>query len=278
MLGLRIASVELTRPFLTSIAIFFQDGVGMQIIDCQLRGVSIDGTVMDLETVGLEPASNGIITVGYISNRTLQIVQAEDTNDCREVEVRIKSNIEHLSRPLYAYNKDFEERWLSDVLGANFSIDHDLMKLCQSKAQWHGMKWPRLRELVRPPIFNTNWGVANIDRQTDPCKIFANMDKVTTVGQIIERESQVDGPHVLWASHLKAWPRPEVQAELARLADPERGGHKLGVSKLPNGKWTTTEVAAIVCHNMTDLLSEASLLLWPPMFQWVGVQAEDCWR
>ena len=64
----------------------------------------------------------------------------------------------------------------------------------------------------------------------------------------------------------------DIQKELARLSEIGYAEqHSPYVYRLPNGNWTTTKLAAIVCHNMMDLQSQASLLIWQwnSMSQWL---------
>ena len=242
----------------------------MQRLEFPLDGISVAGTVVDLETVGLEPVAGGIFTFGYLSEDVIRIVQAEGESDCVELERFIRDVWETLPRPLYAYNKGFEEKWFRPLLGSKVHVDHDLMETWKRAAEQQSLKWPRLRELVRPPVFYYRWGVADLDRERDPAKLRQAIRRASSVNEVMSREAVVGAPHVWWQQHLEAMQDSQILQELSRLSRGETGYHSQSVYRLPNGNWTTMWLAAIICHNMMDLQSEASLLLWPwdVMSQW----------
>ena len=76
----------------------------------------------------------------------------------------------------------------------------------------------------------------------------------------------------MWQDHMEVMKSADIQKELARLSEIGYAEqHSPYVYRLPNGNWTTTKLAAIVCHNMMDLQSQASLLIWQwnSMSQWL---------
>ena len=128
----------------------------------------------------------------------------------------------------------------------------------------------KLREIVRLPIFYfRHWGIADFDREDSPIKLFSDMESITTVNQIISRETAVDGPHILWQQHLVDMADPEVQREIALHSQAPQEPLRRPIHRLPNDNWVSSPLAAIICHNVIDLVSEASTLLWHPMVRWI---------
>ena len=234
----------------------------MQHLEFALDGISVTGTVVDLETVRIEPVPGGVYTFGYMSGKEIHIIQAENEPECGDLEQQIKTVWDTLPRPLYAYNKSFEEKWISVILGASVRIEHDLMQMWRATAEQQYLKWPRLRELIRPPIFYYRWGVADLDREVDSGKIRQAIRRAKSVNEVMSLEAKGDGPHIWWPKHLEAMQDPAIIQELSRLSGGDNTSRLPSVRRLPNGRWTTTELAAIICHNLIDLQSEAALLLW----------------
>ena len=242
----------------------------MQSLEFEISGISINGTVIDIETTELEAEKGRIITFGYLSRDRICVFQVETQNECNLLGQTISALYSSLPRPHYAYNKGFEERWLAKLFSMDIHIDEDLMDPWRLIANWAGQKFPKLRELVRPPIFYfRHWGIADLDREDSPMKLFSDMDSITTVNQIISRETAINGPHILWQEHLKDMADPEVQREIALHSERPQEPLRRPIHRLPNGNWVSTPLAAIICHNVIDLISEASLLLWRPMVGWI---------
>ena len=146
------------------------------------------------------------------------------------------------------------------------------MKMWKSMADQQSLKWPRLRELIRPPVFYYRWGLAHYDRERDVKKLKQAIRQAGSVNEVISREAIGGVPHIWWQEHLEAMQDSALQGELASLnSGADDKNHSPHVYRLPNGNWTTTKLAAIVCHNMMDLQSEASLLIWQwgAMSQWL---------
>lgn len=233
----------------------------MQTLDFTLQGIAIEGTIIDIETVSLSPKPNGMFTLGILSGSELRIVQAESEADCAALAGEVKRVWQTLPRPIHAYNRHFVEGWLSDAIGADAHIDHDTMDSWKAVADQQSIKWPRLRELIRPPVFYYRWGIADQDRERDIGTIRRAMRRARSVNEVISREALGGAPHIWWQQHLNMLNDPEIARRLENPPsnDADRSG---GLYRLPNGNWTTNRLAAIVCHNMMDLQSQASLLLW----------------
>ena len=144
---------------------------------------------------------------------------------------------------------------------AEARIDHDTMDGWKAVADQQAIKWPRLRELIRPPVFYYHWGIADFDRERDIGAMRRTMRSAKSVNEVISREALGGAPHIWWRQHLEMLKDPRVNR---RLAYPPTDDSDCPDSlyRLPNGVWTTNRLAAIICHNMMDLQSQASLLLW----------------
>ena len=233
----------------------------MQTLDFTLKGIAIEGTIVDIETVSLNPVPNGLFTLGTLSGSAIRIVQAETEADCEALAAEVKRVWRTLPRPIYAYNRNFVEGWLTQSLGTDARIDHDTMDSWKAVADQQSIKWPRLRELVRPPVFYFRWGIADYDRERDMGTMRRTMRSARSVNEVISREALGGAPHIWWQQHLRMLEDPEIARQLANppSIDNDRPG---SLYRLPNGNWTTNRLAAIICHNMMDLQSQASLLLW----------------
>ena len=233
----------------------------MQTLEFSLQGITIEGSIVDVETISLNPKLNGIFTFGTLSANTIRIVQAEDESDCEALGAEIKRVWQELPRPIYAYNRKFVEGWLQGAIGSEANIDVDTMDAWKAVADQQSLKWPRLRELIRPPVFYYRWGIADQDRERDLGTIRRAMRRARSVNEAISREALGGAPHIWWRQHLELMKDPEVSRQLA-ASPPDPAGRSRNLYLLPNGNWTTDRIAAIVCHNMMDLQSQASLLLW----------------
>ena len=233
----------------------------MQTLDFTLQGIAIEGTIVDVETVNLRPEPNGMFTFGILSGSEIRITQAENEPDCAVLASEVRQAWTDLPRPIYAYNKKFVGGWLSEALGAEAHIDHDTMDAWKAVADQQSLKWPRLRELIRPPVFYYHWGIADYDRERDIGAMRRAMRSAKSVNEVISREALGGAPHLWWQQHLQMLKDPRVNRRLAYppTDDDDRPD---SLYRLPNGVWTTNRLAAIICHNMMDLQSQASLLLW----------------
>ena len=233
----------------------------MQTLHFNLQGIAIEGTIIDVETVSLQPKPNGMFTFGTLSGSEIRIVQAETQADCSELAEELNRVWNTLPRPIYAYNRKFVAGWLSQAINAEVCIDRDTMDDWKAVADQQAIKWPRLRELIRPPVFYYHWGIANFDRERDIGAIRRAMRRAKSVNEVLSREALGGAPHVWWQQHLDMLNEPEIAH---RLKNPPADDVKASgnLFKLPNGNWSTTRLAAIICHNMMDIQSQASLLLW----------------
>ena len=234
----------------------------MQTLQFDLQGISVEGTIIDVETVSLTPKPNGMFTFGVLSGSAIRIAQAETKADCEALTAELQRIWQTLPRPIYAYNRDFVGRWLTQALGSEAVIDHDTMEVWKSAAEMQSLKWPRLRELMRPPIFYYRWGIADYDRERDTSAMRRTMRRAKSVNEVISREALGGAPHIWWQQHLKMLDDPEVARRLSGPPPEDEDAQPASLYRLPNGNWTTNRLAAIICHNMMDLQSQAALLLW----------------
>ena len=233
----------------------------MQTLHFNLQGISIEGTIIDVETVSLTPKPNGMFTLGTLSGSAIRIIQAENEADCEALAAEVQRLWQTLPRPIYAYNCKFVSGWLSDALGTEANIDHDSMDAWKAVADQQALKWPRLRELIRPPVFYYRWGIADYDRERDLGTMRRAMRRAKSANEVISREALGGAPHIWWQQHIQMLDDPEISRQITNPpTDPAE--QSVNLYRLPNGNWTTNRLAAIICHNMMDLQSQASLLLW----------------
>lgn len=79
--------------------------------------VDFKGTIIDLETTGLSPRSNVVITVGILHGTCFKVFQASESG---EIPMDFGPYLRNLPRPRYAFNKGFEESFLG------FELDEEL--------------------------------------------------------------------------------------------------------------------------------------------------------
>ena len=233
----------------------------MQTLHFNLQGIAIEGTIIDVETVSLHPKPNGMFTFGTLSGSEIRIMQAETQADCSALAEEIRRVWNTLPRPIYAYNRQFVAGWLSQAIDAEACIDRDTMDDWKAVADQQAIKWPRLRELIRPPVFYYHWGIADFDRERDIGTMRRIMRSAKSVNEVISREALGGTPHIWWQQHLEMLKDPQVNRRLA-YPPADDSDRPDSLYRLPNGVWTTNRLAAIICHNMMDLQSQASLLLW----------------
>ena len=233
----------------------------MQTLHFNLQGIAIEGTIIDVETVSLHPKPNGMFTFGTLSGSEIRIMQAETQADCSVLAEKIKRVWNTLPRPIYAYDHQFVAGWLSQAMAAEARIDHDTMDGWKAVADQQAIKWPRLRELIRPPVFYYHWGIADFDRERDIGAMRRTMRSAKSINEVISREALGGTPHVWWQQHLEMLKDPRINRRLA-YPPTDDSDRPDSLYRLPNGVWTTNRLATIICHNMMDLQSQASLLLW----------------
>lgn len=130
--------------------------------------ISISGTIVDVETTGIDPELGDVITCGCFSGNKISIFQRVDpTEDGKRKFFRVLYNWSSFyPRPYYAYNKRFEENWLK------IRFDHDLMSKWKKTAEnniskdGRTLKWPKVSELISLP--HNYYGLEDIDGKDVP--------------------------------------------------------------------------------------------------------------
>jgi uncharacterized protein YprB with RNaseH-like and TPR domain/ribosomal protein S27AE len=122
------------------------------------------GALIDIETTGLNEGVDEIITFGFISGNRLSVIQRK-VKDKQPFYDEIKGVLDGLSRPFYAYNCEFEEKFFKEQLGIQLKAT-DLMAPWRKLAEHKAKKWPKLEELVSEP--EMYFGVTRISAKDIP--------------------------------------------------------------------------------------------------------------
>jgi uncharacterized protein YprB with RNaseH-like and TPR domain len=120
---------------------------GLKCVD-RLQGFLPEGVVLDIETTGLNPEKDEIITFGYIREDSVIIFQRaerETSSFCQAIKAELKT----IPQPIFAYYAEFEKGFL-ERLGFK-GIFVDILDPWRIKADEFGIKWPKLDELVPGP-------------------------------------------------------------------------------------------------------------------------------
>jgi uncharacterized protein YprB with RNaseH-like and TPR domain len=104
------------------------------------------GTLIDIETTGRDVSMDEIITLGYVSGDRLIIIQRTSESP-QHFYSHISSVIRGLNRPFYAYNMQFEKKFLSKKLHIELRGE-DLFRPVKGLAEKRSEKWPKLDELI----------------------------------------------------------------------------------------------------------------------------------
>jgi uncharacterized protein YprB with RNaseH-like and TPR domain len=106
------------------------------------------GTLIDIETTGLDERRDEIIVFGYIERNNLRIICRRSIEE-KPFITELVDLVPKLSTPFYAYNSSFEEKFLR-VKGIRIKAI-DLFRPWKEKAERSGLKWPKLDELFSQP-------------------------------------------------------------------------------------------------------------------------------
>lgn len=120
------------------------------------------GTIIDIETTGLEPESDDIIILGWIQKDELFVVQRAEpipkslfgfraSAEKDKFHTALKKIIkDFLIKPIYAFNAEFEKDFIKSKLGIDLNII-DVAKPWFEKAEKKGLPRPKLDSLVTIP-------------------------------------------------------------------------------------------------------------------------------
>ncbi len=110
------------------------------------------GTLIDIETTGTNSYTDEILTFGFVSKNEVVIIQRK-TKHKEAFYDEIRKLLHGLSEPFYAYNLQFEQKFLENQLGVKCN-GIDLFKPWQDRAEKkYGKKWPKLDDLISEPEF-----------------------------------------------------------------------------------------------------------------------------
>jgi uncharacterized protein YprB with RNaseH-like and TPR domain len=102
------------------------------------------GTLVDIETTGLDSNHDEIVVFGYIQGNRLGIICRTSANE-KPFIAQLAKLIPSLALPFYAYNLSFEKEFLK---AKRINIQGiDLFKPWKEKAEKLYLKWPKLDEL-----------------------------------------------------------------------------------------------------------------------------------
>jgi uncharacterized protein YprB with RNaseH-like and TPR domain len=103
------------------------------------------GTLIDLETTGLDADCDEIVLFGYIQGSRLEII-CRNSEEEAPFTVQLAELVSALPRPFYAYNLSFEKGFLQ---AKGILIEGiDLFQPWKEKAEALYLKWPKLDELL----------------------------------------------------------------------------------------------------------------------------------
>jgi uncharacterized protein YprB with RNaseH-like and TPR domain len=102
------------------------------------------GTLIDLETTGLDVDRDEIVLFGYIQGSRLEII-CRNSDDEAPFIAQLAELVPTLPEPFYAYNLSFEKGFLR---ARGIEIEGiDLFQPWKEKADALSLKWPKLDEL-----------------------------------------------------------------------------------------------------------------------------------
>jgi len=102
------------------------------------------GTLIDLETTGLDADHDEIVLFGYIQGSRLEIICRSSTDETLFM-AELAELVPTLAKPFYAYNLSFEKGFLQ---ARGIGIEGvDLFQPWKEKAEALYLKWPKLDEL-----------------------------------------------------------------------------------------------------------------------------------
>ncbi len=109
------------------------------------------GSIIDLETTGLEPGRSGIVCLGFVASSRMEIRARSRTSTANEFTAMLHSVVKNLPHPIYAYNAKFDSSMMKKHLGYRGPPLVDLFEPWRSRAEGYKLKFPSLDELVRGP-------------------------------------------------------------------------------------------------------------------------------
>ena len=155
VLGYRIATEKSGPQTATEklkMELAFQDvektDFGFKCID-RIYASFQDGIILDLETTGLDPKTNEVITFGYINRDSLVILQRAQ-KETEKFYNAIKKELHKIQQPVFAYYAEFEKAFLEKLFDFK-GIFVDILDPWKVKANELGIHAPKLDKLVPGP-------------------------------------------------------------------------------------------------------------------------------
>jgi len=102
------------------------------------------GTLVDIETTGLDSNYDEIVVFGYVQGNRLEIICRTSKEEDPFI-AQLAELVPKLPKPFYAYNLSFEKGFLK-AKGMNIE-GIDLFQPWKEKAEELYLKWPKLDEL-----------------------------------------------------------------------------------------------------------------------------------
>ena len=114
-----------------------------------LLSALVAGTIIDLETTGLYPSRDDIITFGWLTGNEIQVIQRVEASP-ETFYGCIEEELDRIPSPLYAYNASFERDFLKSKTGRDLEFI-DVFKPWRNMAERKGLKWPSLDKISPVP-------------------------------------------------------------------------------------------------------------------------------
>lgn len=108
-----------------------------------------NGSIIDIETTGLDPSSDDIITFGFIENNQVHVLQRAEASATEYYSI-MNDVLIRLPNPIYAYNAEFEQSFLKAKVGFEENI-LDVFEPFKIRSDKEGHKYPSLDELAPLP-------------------------------------------------------------------------------------------------------------------------------
>jgi len=129
----------------------YTKGIRIQVGRYQktLLSALVSGTIIDLETTGLYPSQDDIITFGWLTGNEIQVIQRVEASP-ETFYGCIEEELDRIPRPLYAYNASFERDFLRSKTGRDLEFI-DVFKPWRKMAERKSLKWPSLDKISPVP-------------------------------------------------------------------------------------------------------------------------------
>jgi len=120
---------------------------GLKCVD-KIQGFLPEGVILDIETTGLDPEKDEIITFGYIRENSVIILQRAEQETSSFYQA-IQAELKTIPQPIFAYYAEFEKAFLEKFGFKGIFVD--ILEPWKTKAEELGIKVPKLDELVPGP-------------------------------------------------------------------------------------------------------------------------------